>query len=92
MAGPTTFVTTAYRARGVTGRIFFLCQKSGVGTVHLPHGLQSTVSYSLKVYIASQQDPETSSVKKFQRFEDPFEHSPLESDQIRLLIFVARRG
>jgi hypothetical protein len=63
--------------------LFSLCQKSGVGTVYLPHGLQSTVVDSPEVWIASQQQPgDVSGVKQYQTFEDHFEHSPLGHDQI----------
>jgi hypothetical protein len=72
--------------------LFSLCQKAEIGTVHLPHGLQSTASDSSEVCIASQQQPgDVSSEKHYERFEDPFEHSPLIHDQIRLLSLLPGR-
>ena len=66
--------------------LFSLCQKSGVGTVHLPQSEQPTVSELEESCIASDQQPEDISiVEQYQKFEDLFEHSPLDHDQIRLL-------
>ena len=66
--------------------LFSLCQKSGVGTVHLPQSEQSTISELEELCIASDQQPEDISVvEEYQKFEDLFEHSPLDAEQIRLL-------
>ncbi len=65
--------------------LFSLCQKAGVGVVHLPRGLQSTASETREMCVASQQCPETSGLKHCQKLEDPYEHSPLDRNQMRLL-------
>ncbi len=45
------------------------------------------------MWIASQQQPgDLSGVKQYQTFEDPFEHSPLGHDQIRLLSLLPSEG
>lgn len=71
--------------------LFSLCQKSGVGTVHLSQSEQSTASELEELCIASQQQPEDISVaEQYQKFEDPFDHSPLDPDQIRLLSLLPK--
>ncbi len=64
--------------------LFSLCQKSGVGTIHLPQGEQSTASELQESCIASNQQLEDISVvEQYQKFEDLFEHSPSDRDQIK---------
>ena len=66
--------------------LFSLYQKSELGTVHLPQSEQSTASELEELCIASDQQPEDISVaEQYLKFEDLFEHSPLDPDQIRLL-------
>ena len=66
--------------------LFSLCQKSGVGTVHLPQSEQPTAFELEDSCIASDQQPEDIfAVEQYQKFEDLFEHSPLDHNQIRLL-------
>jgi hypothetical protein len=72
--------------RGYWKDLFSLCQKSGIGTTHLPRGLHSTAPDSQEVCTAHQQQSEDISVaKQYQQFEGPFAHSPLDHGQIRLL-------
>ena len=71
---------------------FLLCQKSKLGTVHLPQSEQPTASELEESCVASdQQSEDTSVVEQYQRFEDLFEHSPLDHDQIRLLSLLPSR-
>ena len=73
--------------------LFSLCQKSGVGTVHQPQSEQPTASELGEPCIASDQQPEDISVvEQYQKFEDLFEHSPLDHDQIRLLSLLPSGG
>jgi hypothetical protein len=65
--------------------LFSLCRKAAVGVVHLPRGMQSTASELPEMCVASQHHPETSGLKHYQKLEDPYEHSPLDQNQIRVL-------
>ena len=66
--------------------LFSLCQKSGVGTVHLPQSEQATASGLEESCIAFDQQPEDISVvEQYRKLEDLFEHTPLAHGQIRLL-------
>ncbi|KAF2096020.1 HET-domain-containing protein [Rhizodiscina lignyota] len=66
--------------------LFSLCQKSGVGTTHIPRSQQSIAFEMEELFITSHQQPEDiSGAEQYQKFTDPFEHSPLDHDQIRLL-------
>ena len=66
--------------------LFSLCQKSGVGTVHLPQSEQATASGLEESCIAFDQQPEDiSAVEQYKKLEDLFEHTPLAHDQVRLL-------
>ena len=72
---------------------FSLCQKSGVGTVHLPYSEQSSAPELKELCIASYQQPEEiSEEEQYQKHQDLFEHSPLGHDQIRLLSLLPGRG
>ena len=42
--------------------------------------------------VASQQHPETSGLKHYQKLEDPYEHSPLDRNEIRLLSLLLGGG
>ena len=90
----TMSVSSAYRVSGAMGRIFFsLCQKSGVGVVHLPHCEQSSTSEWESTCVASDQQPEDIFVvEQYQKLEDLFEHSPLTPNQIRLLSLLPGSG
>ena len=71
---------------------FSLCQKSGIGTVHLPYSDQSSAPELKQLCPASHQQPEDSSVaQQYQKLKDLFEHSPLGHDQIRLLTLLPSR-
>ncbi len=66
--------------------LFLLCQKAGVGTFHLAQSELSAASKSEDLCNASPQQSEaTSKAEHYRIFEDPFEHSPLDHDQFRLL-------
>lgn len=60
---------------------FSLCQKLGVGTVHLPQCEQSSASEREDLCITSYQQPEDVSIaEKYRKVEVIFELSPLDHD------------
>ena len=72
---------------------FSLCQKSGVGSVHLPQCEQSSASEWNIMCVASEEQPEDIFVaEQYQKFDDLFKHSPLNHDQIRLLSLLPGSG
>ena len=69
-----------------------LCQKLGVGTVHLPYSEQSSAPELEELCTTSRQRPEYIPVaQQYQNFKDTFEHSPLGHDQTRLLTLLPGR-
>ena len=71
---------------------FSLCQKSEIGTVHLPYSDQFSAPELKQLYPASHQRPEDISVaQQYQKLKAHFEHSPLGHDQIRLLTLLPSR-